>query len=227
MFKAEYFSKSFQLVTKEALLFIVGAIILVLIIVVPGAIPVMLGPALAGLFNVALKRSRGEKAEYRDLFYGFENKFGTFVLTGLVFVLVVTGGIWALIIGTFVAAGIWIYMFPLIIDKDLDFTDAFIACLRFLQVDWWKKLLFGTLAVVIAYVGVLLLGVGVVFTLPWAILMLALAYCDHADEFITGPAKKTPPAVKKKKAAAPAKKAAKTAKAAKKAKTKKKTVGEK
>ena len=91
MFEKGYFEKGFKIVVQDSLEFIVGSLVLVLIVAFSLAFPIVLGPGLAGLFYIAMKRARGGKVEFKDCFYGFENKFGTFVLAGLVLFLVVVG----------------------------------------------------------------------------------------------------------------------------------------
>ena len=74
-------------------------------------------PAMAaGLYVMSLKAVRGEGTEIGDIFKGF-NGFGRYFLGALLAFALVIGGFVALCIGVFVVAGVLVFFYPMLVDR--------------------------------------------------------------------------------------------------------------
>ena len=97
-----------------------GLITLVLSIVTLG---IMAGPLVAGLYKMVVGRIRdGRPAQISDLFDCME-RFGAFFAAALVLVVLI--GLASLtIVGGIVLATIWMYVFPLMVDRGMSLGEA-------------------------------------------------------------------------------------------------------
>ncbi len=136
-----------------------------------------LGPILGvGYYCVALQIARGRPRSFSDFFGGF-HKFVPVFLTALVSNLLVLLG--SLLILPAVYLGIS-YMFAqlFVIDKNLSFWSAMETSRRLITKKWFSFLGLGLLMSLLAVSGLLLFGVGILVTAPWASCVLTAAYED-------------------------------------------------
>lgn len=120
----ELLKKNFRLLFTASL--VIWGIGVVQIVPVLGlAYTALCGVFYGGLCLVFLKRIRGEPAEPREVFSGFNIAFGQLVLVGLIVVLVTNLGFFCLcfIPGVYLFVA-WIFAVPLVIDKRLEFWSA-------------------------------------------------------------------------------------------------------
>jgi len=148
---------------------------LILSIVHSVAFSLLFGPMMCGMMYITLKKLRGEKIEIADGFKGFEN-FGYTFLAGIVFTVIVAIGTIFLIIPGLIFAALFIYMFPFMIDKKMDFEQAFKASIDLVKDNLFEHILFLLVVVLIGMSGIIICGIGVIFTMPLAYIAVGVAY---------------------------------------------------
>ncbi|MCB1154427.1 hypothetical protein KDL45_12310 [bacterium] len=130
---------------------------------------------IAGLYIMSLKAVRGEGTEIGDIFGGFKG-FGRYFLGFLLAILLVVGGVIALCVGVFVVAGVLIFFYPLLVDRqDLSIGDALGECWTYFKGDWLMAILFAIVTNLISQAGSLV-AIGFLFTVPISTCIVAAAY---------------------------------------------------
>lgn len=182
------FARSWKLYTRNFWL-LTGATAIVLILhSVLHAVPVLgnvaavalAGVLSAGLSALFLKLIRGQRAEFSDLFTGFQRSFVPLILASTVtFILVSAGLLMCVLPGVYLAVA-WLFAYPLIIERSLDFWPAMELSRKVVHERWWGFFPLGILALLSVIGGILLtillLGLGIVFSVPIAITFGALMY---------------------------------------------------
>ena len=136
------------------------------------------GPLAGGWCLYFLKKIRGEKSTVETIFSGFTKcflhlflaGFVTFLLTWLGFVCLILPGVYLLIA--------WMFTFPLVMDKQLDFWSAMELSRKVVTKHWWKFFAFGIFSLLYLFVGSLAFGVGVFIAMPLVLASLMYAYED-------------------------------------------------
>ena len=135
------------------------------------------GPLNAGWFYFLFARLQGQSPGFQAFFDGFRwrrlpslinvSVFPS-VLTAIGFVLLVLPGVY------FSVA--YLFAMPLVVERGLKFWPAMETSRRIISRNWFG--LFGfTLAIAaVNFIGALLLGVGLLATVPWSVCTLAVAY---------------------------------------------------
>jgi len=138
----------------------------------------ILSPILGvGYYCVALQIARRRPRSFSDFFGGF-NKFVPVFLTALVSgLLIVLGSVLLILPGIYLAVS---YMFAqlFVIDKHLSFWPAMETSRRLITKKWFSFLGLGLLMSLLIVSGLLLFGVGIFVTAPWASCVLTAAYED-------------------------------------------------
>ena len=135
------------------------------------------GPLVAGYYLVAKKLINNETTEFGDFFAGF-SYFLPLFLAGLVSSLFITLGILLLVLpGIYLAVG-YFFTTLLIIDKDLTFFEAMETSRKLVTKRWFSFFGFGLLIGLLNMCGVLLFGLGMMFTVPLTMCAIAAAYDD-------------------------------------------------
>ena len=143
------------------------------------------GVLTAGLCLVYLNVLRHGKAEFNDLFAGFNRSFVPLLLAGIVtHVLIAAGLLLCLLPGIYLFVA-WMFAYPLVIERSLDFWPAMELSRRVVHERWWELFALMFVVVVLLFVGILFFLIGVVFTLPIAFGAIIYAYED-----IFGPARR-------------------------------------
>lgn len=146
--------------------------------VVLANVPLLLGPAYAGIFWFFLKRIRGEAASFEDLFAPFSVAFVQCLLAGLVVSLLASVGFMLCIIPGLVLMGLWTFTWPLLMDKRLEFWPAMEVSRKVLWPNVWGITGLICLGVLLLIVGLLCCYVGVFVAFPLVIAAEAYAYED-------------------------------------------------
>ncbi len=173
MLGAGYIKRAWTILWEEAGPFILGGLILIVINSISSSI--LTGPVIAGFMYMTLRKLRGERVTLGDAFKGFENFVNTFV-AGLVYLLMVAVGMLFLIIPGIVVGAMFIYMFPFIVDKNMDFSQAFKASLDLTSRRLLDHCLFFIVLILIQVVGVLAFGIGIFVTIPLMYIAFGVAY---------------------------------------------------
>ncbi|MFZ4677880.1 MAG: hypothetical protein ACOYM4_19680 [Nodosilinea sp.] len=194
----DYFSRGWEIFKQKALLFVLFTLLLILIQIILAVLPYPLGsssengpkggilnfafnvitPALtAGYYFVAFQLARGRSAVFGDFFQGF-NKFLPLFLTSLVSGILTVIGFALLILPGIYLAVAYLFAQPLVIDKGADFWQAMETSRKLITKKWFS--FFGLLLVLflLNLAGAILLGVGLLVTIPLSSCILAAAYED-------------------------------------------------
>ncbi len=110
--------------TADVVPLLVGGLIATLLSIV--TIGILAGPLFAGLYKMVVGRIRdGRRAEVGDVF-GCMDRFWDFFAAALVLVVLI--GLASLtIVGGVILAAIWMYVFPLMVDRGIGLGDAMSA----------------------------------------------------------------------------------------------------
>ena len=194
----DYFGRGWEIFKTKAPLFVLFTVFLVLLNVVVSMLPFPLGsrgedgmsngilsfalsvvtPVLsAGYYFVAFQVARGRSAVFNDFFRGF-NKFLPIFLTALVAGILTAIGFVLLVIPGIYLAVAYLFVQPLVIDKNADFWQAMETSRQLITKKWFS--FFGLLLVIalLNFAGLLLLGVGLLVTVPLSVCIIAAAYED-------------------------------------------------
>jgi len=194
----DYFSRGWEIFKQKAPLFILFTLMLAAIQLVLNLLPYPLGarseeevpggilnfaysiitPALtAGYYFVAFQIARGRSAVFGDFFQGF-NKFLPIFLTALVAGILTLIGFALLVLPGIYLAVAYLFAQPLVIDKSADFWQAMETSRKLITKKWFA--FFGLLLLIflLNVAGAILLGVGLLVTIPWSVCIIAAAYED-------------------------------------------------
>jgi hypothetical protein len=138
----------------------------------------ILSPLLgAGAYIVALQTARNRPTSFGDFFKGF-NRVLPLLLLAIVSSLLIGLGFFLLIIPGIYLAVAYFFNVPLLLDKNLDFWSAMEASRKVVTKKWFAFFGFGLLLTLLNTGGVLLLGVGLLVTLPLTVCIIVAAYED-------------------------------------------------
>lgn len=144
-----------------------------------GALALLTGPTFAGLASCGLQKNKTGRVVVRDFFDGFANFIPALVASLLIFVFVMAGLILLVIPGLVIMA-MYMFTFHFMIDRGMDFWDAMEASRKLVSGDYLGFVLFTLFLGVINLLGLMLLGVGVLFTIPITGFAVTAAYLDSA-----------------------------------------------
>jgi hypothetical protein len=130
----------------------------------------------AGLYLQYLKLMRGYRPQLGEVFSGFSIAFIPLMLGGLVSSMLTVFGMILLILPGIYLAVAWIFTSMLIIDRKYDFWPAMEISRRVVTAQWWRIFVLLILAGIIGSLGVIVLFVGVFFTIPIFFGSVAVAY---------------------------------------------------
>lgn len=168
------FGRAWSLVTEKFWLSVgVGVIGMVLL-----NVPLLTGPAYAGLFWFFLRRIRREEAKFEDLFAPFGVAFVQTLVAGIIWSLLISFGILLCVIPGLIFLALWAFTWPLLMDKRLDFWPAMEVSRRVLWVNLGGALGLFLMGILVILLGELCLCVGVFVAFPVVIAAQAYAYED-------------------------------------------------
>lgn len=138
-------------------------------------------PLYAGFYLVANKISRGEEVIYPDFFGGFRFWIPTAVISLLTQVLIAFGLIALIIPGIYLAVG-YLFAIQMGIFGGLDPWSAMEWSRKLITRNWWR--FFGLLLVLVVLnvLGLLLAGIGLLFTVPLTFLVLYVVFEEITRE---------------------------------------------
>ena len=168
-------SRSWNLVTRHFWL-IVGASFVIGLI--QGAVGLLGGVCMGGIYFLLLKLIRGERASFGDAFAGFSLAFLQLFLAGLVSgILTSIGVLFCLLPGIYLGVA-WMFALPLVIDKKLDFWPAMELSRKVVTRHWWLLFGFVLVNVLLILLGILVCCIGVYIAQPVVFGALMYAYED-------------------------------------------------
>lgn len=144
--------------------------------ILSSAVPVILqGPMIAGLHIFTMKKLMGRRAEFADLFLGF-NYFVPTLVASIVIGLFVFAGTLLCVIPGLVVAAMYKFTYLFIVDKRMDFWPAMQASHAIVKRDYVGFTLFLLLLVLLDVLGVLCCVVGIFVALPVTFAAITIAY---------------------------------------------------
>jgi len=135
------------------------------------------GPLNAGFLIVAFKLLRNRATTFGDFFRGFNNYLPLFLVSLVSGVLIVIGFILLIIPGIYLSVA-YTFALPLVLEKKMNFWDAMELSRKLISKNWFSFFGFAIVLALINIVGALLLGVGLLVTIPLSGCAVAAAYAD-------------------------------------------------
>lgn len=140
----------------------------------------IVGPLLCGFYHIIFQRMKGQQATTGDLFKGFDVLWDALlawvIICAVTFILSLFPFLG--IILSLLAGAPFIFVFPLIWGKRLSFIDAIKESVKLFKERWSDLVPFYVVGSLVGAVGLLLFGIGVIFTLPIYIYATACLYRD-------------------------------------------------
>jgi uncharacterized membrane protein len=163
-------------VVKDILLWIVVALIVGVASNLTSGI--LMGPLMCSAFYMLLRKIRtGEGPDMNNFGKGFE-VFVQALLAWLVsFVLMWVGTLLCIIPGIVLGVA-YVFIYPLVMDRGMDFWTAMETSRKKVFEDFWGFLLFAIVCGLVMILGALCLGVGVLVAMPVVLAAQAYAYED-------------------------------------------------
>jgi uncharacterized membrane protein len=125
-----------------------------------------------------LRRIRGEQVQIGDLFAGFNIAFLQLVLAGLVKWLLTSVGLVLCILPGIYLAVAYVFVLPLVIDKQMEFWPAMEVSRQVVHQHWWSMFLLTIVLALVACAGFLACIVGLVISIPVATAAMMYVYED-------------------------------------------------
>jgi len=173
--------RGWKLFVKDAVPYIVGALVLGLLTIV--TVGILFGPLAAGLYVMAVRRVRQNRvAEIGDVFWGLAH-FWRFFGAALLLALLIAIGFVFLIVPGLLLATMWIYVFPLMVDRDIGVFEAMAESRRLVRENDFGQhfvmlLLLAALSIAGSVAGVL----GHLLTLPLTFTIVTAMYFTASRE---------------------------------------------
>ena len=153
-----------------------GVVTLVLTIISAG---LLAGPAACGAMVMTLKRTRNQRVVFRDVFKGFDKFTATFSAGLALLGMVIAGSALFLLPGLFLLA-LFGFALPAIMDGATDAGEGIRRSRLLTGKDILGNMLMMITLVALALSGAIFMLVGLLVTVPVAIIALTLAYDDMA-----------------------------------------------
>jgi uncharacterized membrane protein len=168
-----WISEGWALVTADLGNYVLLALIF---LVLSSAVPVILqGPMIAGLHIFTMKKLMGRRAEFADLFTGF-NYFVPTLVASIVIGLFVFAGTLLCVIPGLVVAAMYKFTYLFIVDKRMDFWPAMQASHAVVKRDYAGFTLFLILMALVNVLGALCCIVGLLVSVPVTFAAITVAY---------------------------------------------------
>jgi hypothetical protein len=139
---------------------------------------ILTGALYGGFRGFFLKIVRGQAVKMGDLFAGFSIVFVPLMLAGIVQTLLTCAGLVLLIIPGVYLAVAWSFTYYLIVDRKMEFWAAMELSRKRVSRHWFALFGLSVVCLVVVLAGALLMGVGVLLTIPVAAAAHAVAYED-------------------------------------------------
>jgi uncharacterized membrane protein len=170
-----WIGEGWALVKQDLGVFVVLGI---LFAVLNGMVPLLLqGPLTAGVEIFCMKKLMGRRAEFSDMFTGFNFFVPTLVVSLLTSVFVFAGTLLCIIPGLVLAA-MYQFAYLFVVDKRMDFWPAMQASHAVVRNDYFGFTMFLLALIGVNILGVLCCIVGVLVTIPLTFAAVTVAYRD-------------------------------------------------
>jgi len=164
------FKHGWRLFLKDIVALLVATVVATALSIV--TLGILAGPLYAGLHKMVVGRVReGVRPAWDDVFEGL-GRFWAYLGAAL-FLVIVVGLAWITIVGGVLLGTIWIYVFPLMVDKGMGFGEALGTSYRMVRENgFWEHLVLVILFAVIGSIG----GPAFLLTLPFTVVATMAAY---------------------------------------------------
>jgi uncharacterized membrane protein len=168
-----WISEGWQLVKADIGTFFLVALVFA---VLNGFVPLILqGPLMVGFHLFCAKKILGRRAEFADLFTGF-NFFVPALVAALVISVFTFAGTLLCIIPGFVVAAMYKFTYLFIVDKRMDFWPAMEASHAIVKQDYFGFTMFLLALVLVNLLGAICCIIGVFVSIPVTIAAITFAY---------------------------------------------------
>lgn len=185
----KYFGRGWEICKQNLGGFVGFTVVLVLIGLALGALPerlaglrsiinlVISGPLVAGFYIVAFKLMKQQAVAFGDFFRGFNNFLPLFLTNLLVSIFTAIGFILLIVPGIYLAVA-YLFSIPFVVGRKFDFWEAMESSRKVITKQWFGIFVFLLALLGINIVGALLLGVGLLVTIPLSSCAIAAAFED-------------------------------------------------
>ena len=185
----DYIQRGWAVMQQNLGGFIGFTVILLLISLVPAMLGERLGPLaslavniispvlMAGFLIVAFKILKQQATTFNDFFQGFNNFLPIFLASLLVGIFTFLGFLVLILPGIFLAVA-YSFSIPFVVGRKFDFWEAMEASRKVITKNWFSMFGFLIVLVLLNVVGALILGVGLLFTIPLSYCAIAAAFDD-------------------------------------------------
>ncbi|HDP99501.1 MAG TPA: hypothetical protein ENN22_10020 [bacterium] len=135
------------------------------------------GPLTVGVFLIIFNKMRGKPIQIGDIAKGF-NFFVAAVLADILVTVLVGLGFIFLIIPGIILSAMYMFTFPLILEKKMDFWQAMETSRKLVTKNLFELSVFMLMLYILMFVGFLLFLVGFLVALPITFAAIAAAYRD-------------------------------------------------
>ncbi|MCT4625007.1 MAG: hypothetical protein N4A46_15395 [Schleiferiaceae bacterium] len=179
----ETIKEGWKMLMREPGMFIGFALISMIISTTAGMIPfvgifasvIISGPLAAGYLNVCYKLDKNEPITFGDFFAGF-NKISPFIVVSIFqFIMVGIGFILLFFPGIYLAVA-YAFIYPLVWFGGLEGWGTLEASRKLITKIWWQFFGLLILLVLVNLLGLLALGIGILFTIPLSGICIYVAY---------------------------------------------------
>ena len=150
-------------------------IVVALLFALLSGVPFIQGSMIAGFHIFTMKKLMGRKADFGDLFKGFDFFIPTLVASLLIGLFTFAGTLLCIIPGLVVAA-VFKFTYLFIVDKRMDFWPAMQASHAVVKNDYFGFTMFLILAFLVNVLGALCCLVGLLVTIPLTFAAITVAY---------------------------------------------------
>ncbi|MFW6126701.1 MAG: hypothetical protein ACOC6K_00655, partial [Thermodesulfobacteriota bacterium] len=182
----DYFKAGWELFKKYPAGFVGYFVLVIVISMVLRMVPVigwlagfaLVSPLNAGFFVVSAKLLKNQRPQFADFFSGLKFYFVQLALFGIVSSILITIGLILLIVPGIYLIVSYLFALMFIVDRGLDFWPAMETSRRAVQPLWFKFFTFLLLVFLLNLAGALLLGVGLLVTVPLTHCIFTVAFDD-------------------------------------------------
>jgi uncharacterized membrane protein len=172
-----YIRRGWELLRMRTDYFVLFTLVFFVVSSIPLLDILLIGPLSGGFLLVAHYLASGKQVIFDDFFHGFKHFAGLFLFTIVSFILIFLGFLAFILPGIYLLAG-YIFAPFFIVFSRMDFWEAMEASRKLVHRQWFSIFGFLIVLVLINFVGVLLLGIGLLITVPLSYCAMYAAFDD-------------------------------------------------
>lgn len=132
-------------------------------------------PLSVGLFMTGLRMARRQRTDATEVFRYFAWTISLFVTAAVMYVLMALGTLLFIVPGVYLAVA-WLYAMPLVVERGLGPWQALETSRRALTHRWFTLFGFLIFETVLGLLGILTLGIALIWIFPWLLIANGLLY---------------------------------------------------